>query len=66
MACWVWEVGAALKKQCKNSPAHNLKPALHKIRFFKLRFFLVASFPKSGTQEKTGRARARACPPKPV
>jgi hypothetical protein len=38
-------------------PPHNLNHPLYKIRFFKLRFFFVASLPKIGYKKQTGRAR---------
>src|SRR5690348_17126657 len=36
------------------TPPHNLNHLLHKIRFFKLRFFLVASFAKISYTKKDG------------
>src|SRR5260221_4681731 len=43
-----------------NPPPHNLKHPLYKIRFFILRLFFVASFPKISYTKKTGRARVYA------
>src|SRR5580765_6545916 len=48
-----WRARAAFRDKCKSQP-HNLKRLLYKICFFKLRFFLVASFRKISYTKKDG------------